>query len=147
MGIQFEWQAGRDDGQWETIAESQRGPIRRLMRRLPWWAWLLVGLVVGLSYISGRIWGAAGEVTGSQHVLELDDTRLLLDCVRAVKADTKHMLTTCRLNVYDGFAWPDGWGVSEDGGAEPDMTEPVRLVEDLYAAGVPMVNMKPQERS
>jgi len=47
MSIQFEWQAGRDDGQWETIAESGRGPIRRWMRRLPWWAWVLVGLVVG----------------------------------------------------------------------------------------------------
>jgi len=47
MGIQFEWQAGRDDGQWETIAESERGRIRRWMRRLPWWAWVLVGLVVG----------------------------------------------------------------------------------------------------
>jgi hypothetical protein len=47
MSIQFEWQAGRDDGQWETIAESERGPIRRWMRRLPWWAWVLVGLVVG----------------------------------------------------------------------------------------------------
>jgi hypothetical protein len=47
MGVQFEWQAGREDGQWETIAESERGPIRRWMGRLRWWAWALVGLVVG----------------------------------------------------------------------------------------------------
>lgn len=58
MSIQFEWQAGRDDGQWETIAESQRGPIRRWIRRLPWWAWVLIGLVVGglatIGYLSVR---------------------------------------------------------------------------------------------
>lgn len=47
MSVQFEWQAGRDDGQWETIAASQQGPVRRWLRRFPWWAWLLVGLVVG----------------------------------------------------------------------------------------------------
>ena len=58
MSVQFEWQAGRDDGQWETIAESQRGPVRRWLRRLPWWAWLVVGLVVGglvtLGYLNVR---------------------------------------------------------------------------------------------
>jgi hypothetical protein len=58
MSIQFEWQAGRDDGQWETIAESQKGPLRRLIRRMPWWAWLLVVLVVGglatIGYVTVR---------------------------------------------------------------------------------------------
>jgi hypothetical protein len=55
MSIQFEWQAGRDDGQWETIAESKRGPIRRWMRRLPWWVWVLVGLVVGALSAAGYL--------------------------------------------------------------------------------------------
>jgi hypothetical protein len=50
MSVQFEWQAGSDEGQWETIARTGRGPWRRWLGRVPWWAWATVALVVaGLS--------------------------------------------------------------------------------------------------
>lgn len=43
MGVQFEWQAGTGDGQWETLAETKRhAPFHRL-RRVPWWVWCIVG--------------------------------------------------------------------------------------------------------
>jgi hypothetical protein len=44
MSVQFEWQAGSDDGQWETITRTGRGPGRRWLRRVPWWAWAVVAL-------------------------------------------------------------------------------------------------------
>ena len=46
MSVQFEWQAGSDDGQWETIARAGRGPGRRWLGRVPWWVWVIVGLVI-----------------------------------------------------------------------------------------------------
>ena len=45
MSVQFEWQAGSDDGQWQTIATAGRGPGRRWLGRAPWWAWVVVALV------------------------------------------------------------------------------------------------------
>jgi hypothetical protein len=56
MGVQFEWQAGSDEGQWETIAKTDKGPRRRRLARVPWWAWVVVGLIVaGLGALSYRI--------------------------------------------------------------------------------------------
>ena len=46
MSVQFEWQAGSDDGQWETIARAGRGPGRRWLRRVPWWAWVIAAVVL-----------------------------------------------------------------------------------------------------
>jgi len=48
MGIQFDWQAGDEGGQWEMIAETRR---KRWLRRVPRWIWyaLTVVLVVGLA--------------------------------------------------------------------------------------------------
>jgi ABC-type glycerol-3-phosphate transport system substrate-binding protein len=48
MGIQFEWQTGSDDGQWETIARTDRG---RWLRRIPRWVWIV--LVVALVASAG----------------------------------------------------------------------------------------------
>jgi len=46
MGVQFEWQAGTGDGQWETVAETRRrSPFHRL-RRVPWWVWCITGAVL-----------------------------------------------------------------------------------------------------
>lgn len=67
--------------------------------------------------------------------------RLLKDCVRAALAASADMLIAARLNIYDGYAWPDGWGVGERGDETPDLTEPIRLVRELYALGVPLVNL------
>jgi hypothetical protein len=42
MSIQFEWQVGSEDGQWETIAETNRRP----RRKWPWWVWATLLTVV-----------------------------------------------------------------------------------------------------
>lgn len=70
-------------------------------------------------------------------------TRLLRNGIEAAKASTGgDFLITCRLNVYDGFPYPYGFGVSPDGGLAPDMTEPIRLTELLHRKlGLKMINI------
>ena len=60
-------------------------------------------------------------------------TRFLRESVQAAKAAvTGGFLVTSRLNVYDGFPYPYGFGVSTKGGLEPDLTEPLKLVGILH---------------
>ena len=68
-------------------------------------------------------------------------TRLLLDVVSRMAAKVPDLDVTIRLNVYDGHPYPWGWGVSQDGPAVPDMSEPLKLVGLLQEAGVAMVNV------
>lgn len=70
-------------------------------------------------------------------------TRLLVNGIKAAKAGTDNsFLVTCRLNVYDGFPYPYGFGVSPDGGLTPEMTEPLRLVKILHKdLGLPLINI------
>lgn len=60
-------------------------------------------------------------------------TRLLRRGVAAAQAATgSDFIVTSRLNVYDGFAYPYGWGVREGEGTEVDLTEPLELVRVLH---------------
>lgn len=70
-------------------------------------------------------------------------TRLLRNGIAAAKVhENGQFLVTARLGIYDGFAWPYGFGVKEGKGAEPDMEEPIRLVRELHEEyGLPMVNL------
>lgn len=70
-------------------------------------------------------------------------TRLLRNSIAAAKAyENGRFLVTARIGIYDGFAYPYGFGVKEGAGAQPDMEEPVRLVGALHKEyGLPMVNL------
>ena len=70
-------------------------------------------------------------------------TRFLKNCYRAAAAEASpSFFLTSRLNVYDGFAWPWGFGVSENSGLEPDLTEPIRLIRELKQEfGIPLINV------
>ncbi len=70
-------------------------------------------------------------------------TRLLRNGILAAKANTSSgFLVTSRLNVYDGFPYPYGFGVRTDGSLEPDLTEPLRLVDILHnQLGVSVLNI------
>lgn len=60
-------------------------------------------------------------------------TRLLKNGIRAAKVyEDKSFQVTSRLGIYDGYAYPYGFGVSEGSGLTPDFTEPVRLVDELH---------------
>lgn len=79
----------------------------------------------------------AGRYGGSYE----NRTRLLKECVQACTPELDDMLVASRINIYDGFAWPDGWGVKPDGSAEPDMTEPIRLIAELFGAGMHLTDL------
>ncbi len=70
-------------------------------------------------------------------------TRLLKNGIRAAKAyEGDGFLVTSRLGLYDGYAWPYGFGVREDGGLAINLTEPIRLVRELYRKeGLRFVNL------
>lgn len=60
-------------------------------------------------------------------------TRLLKNGILAAKAhEDANFKVTCRLGIYDGYAWPWGFGVREGGGQTPDLAEPIHLVQELY---------------
>lgn len=70
-----------------------------------------------------------GEYGGSYE----NRTRLLKNGICAAKVyENDGFMVTCRLGIYDGYAYPYGFGVSPEGGQEPDLTEPIRLVRELH---------------
>lgn len=79
-----------------------------------------------------------GEYGGSYE----NRTRFLKNAYRAAQAGvTGDFFLTSRLNAYDGFPYPYGFGVHE-GSMEPDMTEPIRLVKELREEfHIPLINI------
>jgi len=69
-------------------------------------------------------------------------TRLLRESIAgAIQNCSKDFIVSSRLNIYDGFPYPYGFGVAKDGGTEVDLTEPVWLVKELYNLGVRILNI------
>ena len=69
-------------------------------------------------------------------------TRLLRESILGAMENTAgDFLVPSRLNVYDGFPYPYGFGVSEDGSAEFDSSEPEQLINKLYSYGVRLLNI------
>ena len=69
-------------------------------------------------------------------------TRFFRNAYSSAKSQAKeNFIVTSRMNIYDGFPYPYGFGVSEGKGTEPDMTEPVRLVGMLMELGMELVDI------
>lgn len=69
-------------------------------------------------------------------------TRLLRESIAgAVSVCDSSFLVSSRLNVYDGFPYPYGFGVAQDGSVDFDPTEPARLLRELKDAGVELLNI------
>ena len=70
-------------------------------------------------------------------------TRLLKDGIAAAKVhEGPGFMVTSRIGIYDGYPYPWGFGVGEGGGLEPDLSEPIRLVRELYEDyGLTMVDL------
>ena len=69
-------------------------------------------------------------------------TRLLRESVEgSIAAVSGDFIVSSRLNVYDGFPYPYGFGVKNDGSLDFDPTEPTQLLKDLYALGVRLLNI------
>ncbi len=80
-----------------------------------------------------------GEYGGSYE----NRTRFLLNAYRAAKANiTGDFFLTSRMNVYDGFPYPYGFGVAKDGSLTPDYEEPIRLIRQLRdEMNIPIINL------
>ena len=69
-------------------------------------------------------------------------TRLLRESIEgAMQSTGKDFIVSTRLNVYDGFEYPYGFGVKKDGGIAFDPEEPIKLLKDLRALGVELLNI------
>ncbi len=72
-------------------------------------------------------------------------TRFLREAIRLANAAAPAgFLVSSRINLYDGYPWPCGWGVAPApaGSVAPDLTEPNRLIRELYdELGVRLLNL------
>ncbi len=60
-------------------------------------------------------------------------TRLLVNGIKNAKSATdKDFIVTTRLNVYDGFEYPYGFGVKDDGTKNIVLDEPKKLIDILH---------------
>lgn len=69
-------------------------------------------------------------------------TRLLRETIKGVVAScSSRFIVSSRLNVYDGFSYPYGFGVSKESGLAFDPKEPDWLIKELYKYGVRLLNI------
>ncbi len=68
-------------------------------------------------------------------------TRMLREVVARIREEVPGIAVVSRLSVYDAMPHPYGFGMAADGSMEPDLTEPVRLIEELRALGVCLINV------
>ncbi len=69
-------------------------------------------------------------------------TRFLLNIVDKVyKKLSGKIDIAVRMNGYDGMPYPYGWGVSREDHRRVDLSEPIRLVEQLQQKGVRLINV------
>ena len=70
-------------------------------------------------------------------------TRLLKNGIASARThEDSHFLVTSRIGIYDGYAYPYGFGVREGNGTVPDMEEPICLIRLLHEEyDIPMVNL------
>ena len=69
-------------------------------------------------------------------------TRLLREGIAgAMESCGKDFIVSSRMNVYDGFPQPYGFGVRNDGTIDFDPTEPIWLLKQLRDMGVELLNI------
>lgn len=71
-------------------------------------------------------------------------TRFLMNTYRYAQSAVKSsdFFLTSRLNVYDGFPYPWGFGVTPDGGITPVLDEAVQLVRNIKSEfNIPILNV------
>lgn len=68
-------------------------------------------------------------------------TRMMREVVQRIRDEVPEIAVVTRLSVYDAMPHPYGFGMAEDGSMEPDLTEPVRLINELRELGVCLVNV------
>ncbi len=67
--------------------------------------------------------------------------RMLLETASRIRQAVPEIDLTCRLNLFDGVPYPYGWGVDRERPAQPDLTEPLRLIGQLMELGLRAINV------
>ncbi len=67
-------------------------------------------------------------------------SRFLTELAERIGSECPGLLLTVRLNIYDGVARPYGFGVPGDGSSEPDLTEPLLLINRLIESDCVLLN-------
>lgn len=68
-------------------------------------------------------------------------TRMVREVVARIREEVPEIAVVSRLSVYDAMPHPYGFGMADDGSMEPDLTEPVRLINELREMGVCLINV------
>ncbi len=68
-------------------------------------------------------------------------TRMVREIVARIREEVPEIAIVSRLSVYDAMPHPYGFGMAQDGSMEPDLTEPVRLINELREIGVCLINV------
>lgn len=69
-------------------------------------------------------------------------TRFLRESIEgAMSICSKDFIVSSRLNVYDGYSYPNGFGVAKDGTSDFDPEEPIWLLQELDKMGVNLLNI------
>lgn len=101
MSIQFDWQVGSDEGRWETLASRRGGP--RI--HWPWWAWLILALVVsgiaaGGYFVLRRRYAAAVGMAEFQIQNVID-----LEARAFAQGDEERYLEQQDITALDWYRW------------------------------------------
>lgn len=68
-------------------------------------------------------------------------TRFLLEVIDRIRKEMGEAAITTRMGIHDRIPYPYGWAVDPKDYTRPDLTEPKRLVGELFRRGVRMVNV------
>ncbi len=68
-------------------------------------------------------------------------TRFLLETLAKIHQRFPEKIISTRLNVFDAISYPYGFGVSPDDYHIPDLREPIELIRQLKASGIPFINI------
>jgi 2,4-dienoyl-CoA reductase-like NADH-dependent reductase (Old Yellow Enzyme family) len=69
-------------------------------------------------------------------------TRFLLNIIDKIRKKLPYEIDVAvRMNAFDGVPHPYGWGVNRQNHLQADLSEPVRLVQQLQDKGVKLVNI------
>ena len=72
-------------------------------------------------------------------------TRFFLNIIKKLNSEIDDFIITCRLGIYNGIPYPNGFGVKESENqafpAEFDLNEPIQLIEQLHKLGIRLINI------
>ncbi len=68
-------------------------------------------------------------------------TRLLRESAARIREEVPGLEVTSRLNLYDAYRYPYGWGVDQGNHLQPDLAEPIVLIGRLIEIGYGGLNV------